>query len=493
MKNLLLTLIPLLCNLAPISGQIISQYIETSSGTTPKGVEIWNNTLSELNFSTNPLVIEKGTNGAIPSLDFTLSSGTLASGKVIVIGSSDMQTITEANGSTFYLKAFSFNGDDALVVKYGGTITDVLGIPGSDPGTAWTGNGVSTANQNIALRTGIYTGDTDGWSNPSARFETISTDNSMTGFGIAPLLPTPAIIVSPGTLSDFKYLTGKGPSASQSFTVSGELLSNDITIAPSASYEISTDNVHFQTTPTNLTQSGGDVPATTIFVRLKRGLPAASYSENVTLSSTGVSDKDVLCTGYVSAVPNAWINEFHYDNAGSDENEFVEIVIQNAGTFNLSDFSLSLYDGGDGTTYNSQTINNFTTGQTVNGFTYFTWFPSSIQNGPDGFSLSFLDSVLQFISYEGKITATDGPANALTSDNILASEGTTTPVGLSLQLYGSGNIYSHFTWSHQPETPGEINAYQSIGEYIPPVPFNFRLTILAFILIASTTLFRRRS
>jgi len=58
--------------------QIISQYVETNSGTTPKGIEIWNNTGSILDFSTNNLVIEKGVNGAAPSPNITISTGTLA-------------------------------------------------------------------------------------------------------------------------------------------------------------------------------------------------------------------------------------------------------------------------------------------------------------------------------------------------------------------------------------------------------------------------------
>ncbi len=41
---------------------------------------------------------------------------------------------------------------------------------------------------------------------------------------------------------------------------------------------------------------------------------------------------------------NAWINEFHYDNTGTDVNEFVEIVIENAGTYTLSDFRVDLYN-----------------------------------------------------------------------------------------------------------------------------------------------------
>lgn len=171
--------------------QIISQYIETDSGTTPKGIEIWNNTGSTLDFSTNNLIIKKGTNGAPPSEDYTLSEGTLNSGDVLVIGSADLQTTTENNGSAFYLKAFTFNGDDALEVWYGSTKKDVFGDPGTgDPGTGWDGNGVQTYNQNIALKSGITTGDTDGWTDPSIRFETISTTPSQVGgdagFGIPP-------------------------------------------------------------------------------------------------------------------------------------------------------------------------------------------------------------------------------------------------------------------------------------------------------------------
>lgn len=172
------------------NSQVISQYIETDSGTEPKGIEIWNNTSSTLDFSTNELVIEKGVNGGTPEPDFTLSEGTLAAGAVIVIGTANLQATAEGNGAVFYEKSFTFNGDDALVVKYGGTTTDVFGEPGVDPGSGWTGNGVSTQNQNIALLSGITSGDTDGWADPSARFETISetpsAENGDEGFGIAP-------------------------------------------------------------------------------------------------------------------------------------------------------------------------------------------------------------------------------------------------------------------------------------------------------------------
>lgn len=190
MKNFTFLLAALLLTAGVAHSQIISQYIETDSGTEPKGIELWNNTGAVLDFSANELVIEKGTNGNEPEPDFTLSEGTVAAGDVIVIGTANLQATAEGNGAVFYEEGFTFNGNDALVVKYGGTITDVIGEPGVDPGSAWEGNGVSTQNQNIALLPGITTGDTDGWSDPSSRFETISEtpsgDNGDEGFGIAP-------------------------------------------------------------------------------------------------------------------------------------------------------------------------------------------------------------------------------------------------------------------------------------------------------------------
>ncbi|MDR9399755.1 MAG: hypothetical protein RI562_11890, partial [Salibacter sp.] len=176
------------------NSQIISQYVDTDSGTSPKGIEIWNNTASKLEFSSNNLVIEKGTNGGTPSPDITVSSGTLGVDEVMVIGTSDIEThlinTFGENEYHFVEKPFTFNGDDALKVVYNGDTTDIFGTPGSDPGSSWNGSGVSTADQNIKLLTSISTGDTIGWSDPSARYETVSTNpsgaNGLEDFGRTP-------------------------------------------------------------------------------------------------------------------------------------------------------------------------------------------------------------------------------------------------------------------------------------------------------------------
>jgi len=217
-------------------GQIISQYVETESGTTPKGIEIWNNTGSALDFTANNLIIQQGTNGgALSDLGSTLvNSGTLGVGEVLVIGTSDLGTYLTnegLTGVTFVSFGFNFNGDDALAVKYGGTIIDVFGNPGSDPGSAWTGNGVSTANQNIQVKSGITTGDTDGWTDPSERFETVSTSPSVAGgldgFGVAPDAGGGAV---PPSISNITQDPASDITSASSVAVSADVSAGDAAI-----------------------------------------------------------------------------------------------------------------------------------------------------------------------------------------------------------------------------------------------------------------------
>ena len=68
-----------------------------------------------------------------------------------------------------------------------------------------------------------------------------------------------------------------------------------------------------------------------------------------------------------------------------------------------------------------------------------------------------------FLSYEGTFDATDGPALGLTSTDIGVAESSTTPVGNSLQLTGTGTTYGDFTWAAaQPATFDDINTGQNI-------------------------------
>ncbi|NDP22071.1 MAG: T9SS type A sorting domain-containing protein [Paludibacter sp.] len=122
----------------------------------------------------------------------------------------------------------------------------------------------------------------------------------------------PLIITTPTSLTGFSYIFGSGPSAQQSFTVSGTYLVGNISITPSTNYEISTTSGNgFQSTPLTLTQSGGTVNSTTIYVRLKTGLAVGNYnSEDIVSTSTSAVTKNVTCSGIVtiptiSVAPNS--------------------------------------------------------------------------------------------------------------------------------------------------------------------------------------------
>ncbi len=178
---------------------------------------------------------------------------------------------------------------------------------------------------------------------------------------------------------------------------------------------------------------------------------------------------------------NAWINEIHYDNTGTDADEFIEVIIENAGTYDLADFAIDLYNGNDGKSYSQKLLSEYTVGATSGNFTFYylnyTAAGGSIQNGaPDGLCLSYQGNPMtgQFLSYEGTLTAVDGPASGLTSVDIGVSE-VNSPVGQSLQLSGTGSQYGAFVW--QPPataTMGQLNNGQVLGTYTPdPEPSNY--------------------
>lgn len=166
-----------------------------------------------------------------------------------------------------------------------------------------------------------------------------------------------------------------------------------------------------------------------------------------------------------------FINEIHYDNAGADTNEGIEVAGP-AGT-DLNGWHLVLYNGNGGVTYENQPLNGIIADQ-QNGFGTVFFTIEGIQNGPDGIALiDGGDNVIQFLSYEGTMTASDGPAVGMTSTDIGVSESSSTTTEYALQLTGTGTVYEDFTWSGPaPHTFGAVNAEQVFSEAggSPPPP-----------------------
>jgi uncharacterized protein len=158
-----------------------------------------------------------------------------------------------------------------------------------------------------------------------------------------------------------------------------------------------------------------------------------------------------------------FVNEFHYDNDGADVGEFIEVVAPTS-LSDLSAVTLTLYNGGNGAAYAGPTpLTSFALRDVVNNFAFYT-LDISLQNGaPDGLALAMTNQVLQFLSYEGVFTATDGVAAGLESTDLGVSEPASTPLGSTLQLTGRGDSYCDFAWELLPAgTYGTVNDRQSL-------------------------------
>jgi predicted extracellular nuclease len=134
-----------------------SEYIEGSSNN--KALEIFNGTGAAV--SMTGYTIEFYSNGSsTPNAPITLT-GTVANGDVFVLAQSlaaaaIIAQADQTSGAPFY------NGDDAVVLKHNGTIIDVIGQIGFDPGTQWGSGDISTADNTIRRKPDTCAGDPDG-------------------------------------------------------------------------------------------------------------------------------------------------------------------------------------------------------------------------------------------------------------------------------------------------------------------------------------------
>ncbi len=161
-----------------------------------------------------------------------------------------------------------------------------------------------------------------------------------------------------------------------------------------------------------------------------------------------------LVVPYIGTAQGVFINELHYDNDGGDTGEGIEIAAA-AGT-DLSCYEIHLYNLTNNLTYADGSGNNPVTLSGVvpdEGCGFGTvWFDiTAIQNGgSDAICLYDIctGTVVQFLSYEGTLTAAGGVANGLTSTDIGVAESGSTAIGESLQLTGGpGQDYSDFSWT----------------------------------------------
>ncbi len=196
--------------------------------------------------------------------------------------------------------------------------------------------------------------------------------------------------------------------------------------------------------------------------------PVASggWTDVASETATGLADDPQE----IVSVSGPFINEFHYAQSGTDTGEFVEIAAA-AGT-DLSGYAVALYDAA-GTFYRFIPLSGIVPNQ-QNGFgaRAFAVGTDVIPNGPGAIALYRNTDVLEFLSFGGTITATDGPAAGRTSTNVGVVEDDTTSPTSSISRIGQGDGGSDFGFVNTTATPNGVNNGQSFvgGPPVPPPP-----------------------
>jgi hypothetical protein len=153
----------------PASDLFFSEYVEGSGNN--KYVEIFNGTGAPVNLANYALQLYSN-GGNSPVASDTLS-GTLADGAVIVYANNNAVVYP---GTVTVVDAVNFNGDDAFALRnvVSGSLVDLIGTIGEDPGSAWTGaGGRSTANKTLVRNDNVHGGVT---SNPATGFPTLVSE-----------------------------------------------------------------------------------------------------------------------------------------------------------------------------------------------------------------------------------------------------------------------------------------------------------------------------
>ena len=249
-----------------------------SSGAASKSVNLYtslqNNDANPINSFTIGYDIEK------------YRGGSNAAGFAIQLYySTDGTTWTSAGAS--FLNTFAADASNAgytpapgSFVSVSNTLTPASPVaPGSVLYLAW----------NYSVATGTTTTNAQG----------LGIDNFAVTASYGVVTPSPAVTVSPASLTGFSTTAGTA-STTQGITAGGSNLTANITVTAPTGYELSTDNTNYFSVIT-LTPAGGTVTGTAIAVRISAAAAVGNPAGNITVVSTGATTQTVAVSGTVGS------------------------------------------------------------------------------------------------------------------------------------------------------------------------------------------------
>ncbi|GAA2480132.1 ExeM/NucH family extracellular endonuclease [Terrabacter carboxydivorans] len=175
----------------------ISEYVEGSSNN--KALEIYNGTGGSVDLSAYNVQVYA--NGLSTAGSTTTLSGTLASGATYVYANSSSGAAIKAVANLLSGSA-NWNGNDAVVLRKGTAVVDVIGQIGFDPGTEWGTGLTSTMDNTLRRKPSVTAGDPNGADafDPAVQWDGFAVD-TFDGLGSHTVDGGPATDVAPSVTS----------------------------------------------------------------------------------------------------------------------------------------------------------------------------------------------------------------------------------------------------------------------------------------------------
>jgi hypothetical protein len=274
---------------AAASELLLSEYVEGSGFN--KAIEIANVTGAPVDLTVGGgYTLELYSNGAASPSQSVALTGTVADGDVHVVTRSDADPAIVAQADQLAPAVINFNGDDAVALRHGDALVDVIGQIGTDPGSEWGTGPTSTADNTLRRQPGVTAGDTVGDDpfDPAAEWDGFPS-NTFDGLG------THAVV---GGNQPVAVACG-GPLA----TVTGTAVDRVVTATDPDGTVVDLDVTAVTPEPTagSVTRSaftpaadvGGTAQAT---VTVDADVPAGSYAVRLTATNDDGTPQTAVCT-----------------------------------------------------------------------------------------------------------------------------------------------------------------------------------------------------
>ena len=265
-----------------------SEYVEGSGNN--KALEIYNPSGSAVNLTNAGYILQNYANGTNAPTTSTVLTGTVQAGGVHVIVNPAAATnlLALANQTSGNLV---FNGDDALVLRKGGTngtIVDAIGQTGFDPGTQWTNNGVSTLDRTIRRKSSVVQGDTNATNafDPSLEWDNFPID-TFTGLGSHSTSSGPSLGLSVVPTS---FAENAGTNAATGTVTIPAVLSSNMLVT------LASGNTNAATVPATVTINAGSTNASFAVAAVDNLISDGTKTFSLTASASGYSTAQASVT-----------------------------------------------------------------------------------------------------------------------------------------------------------------------------------------------------